>query len=121
MVKREMRDKENLYEALRIIKDARQTNFKKEYVNPWENQNLTIAKLISVDFDQRVAEVKTTSKTTVLIKMDDTQLETLNEIGNYYGITSFLDNNGNMVDYSYITKDMLTPVRTIGNGVDVYE
>ena len=45
----EMRDKENLYEALRIIKDARQTNFKKEYVNPWENQNNDTIKWIITD------------------------------------------------------------------------
>ena len=119
MVKR-MIDKENLlYESLLECKNIR-TNFEETH-NPWCNKEYTIGKLMDLDFESGVAEVKVDDKRmNLLIKLSPTTEESIKEIGNYHGITAFIKNNY-LCDVSYITEDMLTPVRRIGEGVDVYE
>lgn len=112
-----MRNKENnLFEALRIIKDARQTNFKKEYINPWENRELTRGKITHIDYDSKMADVKIGNNTiTVPIQKDTFHL--IEDIGHTMGATAFIKQNV-MVDFSYQT---LTPVRQESEEVIVYE
>ena len=89
-------------------------------MNPWNNEDLVPSKLLRIDFKNRTAEVQTSNdRITSNVTISTHKLEILYEIGNYYGITAFLDVQGNLVDYSYITPDMLT-VKSY-DGVDVYE
>lgn len=102
--------KENLLrESLRECKELRKTtNFEKLPTNPWHNHDYEVAKLIDIDFTNGVAEVqKDNKKLTLLIKLSESTIESLQEIGDYYGITAFISNNY-LCDISYITVDMLT-------------
>ena len=79
-------------------------------MNPWNENHLKTAKLCSIDETERSARVKIDSETiNVPIAMSQDRLNTLVEMGGYYGITAFLNSEGNMVDYSYIDSTMLVP------------
>ena len=108
-----------LKEALRICKESR-TNFER-YEDPWDNPQLTTAKLTHINFETKTAEVKTDNITKVIpIRMEQSTLNTLHEIGGYYGATAFLDQQDNLVNVSYLSpwNGTLTQAEY---GADVYE
>ena len=90
-------------------------------MNPW-NTKMDTAKLLSIDESEMCAHIeKDGHRLFAIIDMPADRLNLLVEMGGYYGITAFLDEQWHMVDYSYITPDMLTPSHKDSNGVDVYE
>lgn len=90
-------------------------------MNPWDT-NLDTGKLLSVDESEMCAHIeKGGHRFYAIIDMPIERLNLLVEVGSYYGITVFLDKQWHMVDYSYNTPDMLTPISKTSEGVDVYE
>ena len=103
-------DKET--ELFELFKEFQETNF----------TELKQCKLLDVNEDDKTARVRYNKETIeVPIKMHHIRLDTLLDLGNYYGLPAFLDKKGRLVDYSYITDELLTPVKTVSAGVDVYE
>ena len=96
-----------------------------ELFKEFDNTNfceLRECKLLDVDEQTNTARVRHNQKNIkVPIKMHRIRMDTLLELGDYYGIPGFLDKQGYLVDYSYLTDELLTPVSRIAEGVDVYE
>ena len=99
-------------EVFELFKEFHNTNF----------CELKQCKLLDVNEHSQTARVWYNRKEMeVPIKMHHIRLDTLLELGNYYGLPAFLDKSGQLVDYSYITDELLTPVNKVEDGVDVYE
>ena len=113
MVKQMNRENENLYEALRIIRERK---YKPIFTNPWEDQSLTRGKITEIDYSNKTAEVQIDNQKITVPITDDT-FDLICEMGNTYGATAFIQNN-TLVNFSYQT---LTPVRQESEEVIVYE
>lgn len=104
-----MRNREK--EIFELLNEFQETNFSK----------LKECKLLEVDEHSQTARViHNHRELSVPIKMHHIRLDTLIDIGRYYGIKGFLDQEDNLVDYSYITDDLLKVGRT-KEGADIYE
>ena len=88
--------------------------------NPWNRPELQPVKLLSIDELEMTAEVyiKNIGKKIVPINMPIHQLETILEIGNFYGDTAFLNHDKVMVNHSALSIWNGTLTKA---GADVYE
>ena len=104
-------EKQLAKDIIELLREFNETDFK----------TLREAKLLSIDEHTQSARIELNhQKMTVPINMHISRLETLLEIGGYYGIKAFIDQDNQLVDYSYITDDMLVVGKT-NEGVSIYE